>query len=279
MFFRKQRKEKKVAVGKYHLLANVAHPVEAYLTEHKYYSRNFPRIAKYIEKKYQLYSIIDVGANIGDSIALLRSYDVQQKIYAIEGDPIYFDLLQKNISQFKDAAIFKAFLGEESKTENLTNDSSMGTGRLTASAASIVIEKLDDFVTTNHLTGVKLLKIDTDGFDLKILRGAFQFIEANLPVIFFEYDAVFLEEQHENGVDIFIQLKSRGYATALFYDNYGKFLLSLNIENMVAIEQLYGYMKKREGAFQYFDVCLFHKNDDDIAKDVIEKEMMFFEGA
>jgi hypothetical protein len=91
--FRSKKKNtgpKQVQVGNYSLTANAEHPIEHYLKQFKYYSRNLPRIAKHIESKYPTYGIVDVGANIGDTLALLRSGDVNQTLYAIEGEPSYF---------------------------------------------------------------------------------------------------------------------------------------------------------------------------------------------
>jgi hypothetical protein len=35
-------------------------------------------------------------------------------------------------------------------------------------------------------------------------------------------------------------------------------------------------MSDKTGAFQYYDVCVFHSDDDALADDVITKEMAFY---
>jgi FkbM family methyltransferase len=268
---------KQVQVGNYSLIANSIHPVGDNLRHNKYYSRNLPRIAKYMESKYPTFGIIDIGANIGDTVALIRSADVKQHVYSVEGEPTYLSLLNQNATQFNDLTVFETFLGENTDRLTGTTEVTDGTARLNKNAsAHIEVKKLDDLAKDNNLKNIKLLKIDTDGFDFKILRGGFQFIKEQTPVIFFEYDADYLEEQGENGTDIFNSLHELGYNAAIFYDNYGKMLLSLNIDNAQLITQLYSYMRKREGAFGYYDVCVFHKNDDGLAQEVIEKETAFF---
>jgi len=274
---RKNNKPKQVQVGDFSLTAVGDHPVQNNLHHHKYYSRNLPRLAKYIETKYPVYGIIDVGANIGDTAALIRSANVNQTIYAIEGEPTYFKLLQKNAVLFKDLTIYETFLGENTGAVTIATEVTDGTARLnTESKREITIKKLDDLAVEAGFKNVKLLKVDTDGYDLKILRGAFSFIAENKPVIFFEYDAVYLEEQAEHGTDIFEQLRTRGYNKLIYYDNYGKLLLSAATDNKALIEQLYGYMRKKEGAFPYYDVCAFHRDDDALAEECISKEMAFF---
>jgi FkbM family methyltransferase len=274
---RKNSKPKQVQVGDFSLTAVGDHPVQDNLNGFKYYSRNLPRLAKYIEAKYPAFSIIDIGANIGDTVALLRSAKVNQPIYAVEGEPTYFTLLHKNVQQFKDVTIYESFLGENSGVATVATEVNDGTARLNQeSKRDITIQRLDDLAIEKDFKDVKLLKIDTDGYDLKILRGGFNLIKAARPVIFFEYDAVYLEEQEENGTDIFEQLHDKGYNKIIYYDNYGKLLLSTTTDNKPLIKQLYGYMRKKEGAFPYYDVCAFHKGDDALADECISKEMAFF---
>src|SRR4051812_47952496 len=100
---------KQVQVGNYSLLANGIHPVEGNLNYYKYYSRNLPRIAKYMENKYPVFGIIDIGANIGDTVALIRSYDVNQQIFSVEGEPTYISMLKHNMTLFKDVTVFETF--------------------------------------------------------------------------------------------------------------------------------------------------------------------------
>lgn len=273
-----KKKIKKVRVGNYELLADRDHRIEEYLDAHEFYSRNLPRIARLMEAKYPKYSIIDIGANIGDTVALFRSYQVDQMVYCVEGDPGYYELLQQNAKQFKNVQLFRAFLGEETATATFEVDKSEGTAKLnTVTSNEIRLKKLDDLVKEDQLQNVKLLKIDTDGFDLKIIRGGLQLIEEQKPVIFFEFDAVSITEQKEDGPAIFKLLKERGYNKILFYDNYGRLLLPVNADDETAIQHLYRYTKYGKGAFEYYDVCVFHDTDSELCRQVIEKEGAFFD--
>ena len=277
VFKNKKKSLIKVRINEFELVAPADHKIEVYLKEFRYYSRNLPRIAKYIESRYEKYNILDVGANIGDSIALFRSMNVKQHIYAVEGEMSFFGLLQKNIKEFSDVTVFNYFLGDETKQERLVLDVSKGTGKLTATEnETIEVKALDEFVKENNLKDIKLLKIDTDGFDLKILRGGFATIRLYKPILFFEYDAVYLTEQGDNGILIFEDLAKLGYSKILYYDNFGKFLISITTADTAMIKQLYAYIAKHEGAFPYFDVCLFHESDDELAEMIIQKELEFF---
>ncbi|WP_311951290.1 FkbM family methyltransferase [Mucilaginibacter terrae] len=268
---------KQVKVGQYTLWANAQHPIQSYLETHKYYSRNLPRLAKYIEEKYSSYSIIDVGSNIGDSVALIRSADVKQPIFCFEGEHEYYKLLQTNLQQFNNVTAYEAFLGENNETKSGATEVSDGTAKLNLKAGSeIEVKSLTDLAIANNINNIKLLKIDTDGFDFKILRGAITLIEKNKTILFFEYDAAYLEEQGENGVTMFKILNKSGYNKLLFYDNFGKLLINLTTIDTDQITLLYNYMRKKEGAFPYYDVIAFHCEDDDLADKVIAAEVDFF---
>lgn len=280
-FFRSKKNQplrKTVKVGNYSLVANYEHPIEEYLSQFKYYSRNFARIAKYIEEKYSVYQIIDVGANIGDSVALLRSAKVDQFVHMIEGDPTYFNLLEANLPLFTHVKAYQTFLGEETKEENILIDNSRGTANISTGSGqnTINIVQLDELVKKNKIQNIKLLKTDTDGFDFKILRGSFEIIQRDRPVLFFEYDSVFLEQQNDNGLAIFEDFKKFGYRTMLYYDNFGKFILSVTLNDNELLAQLFAYIKRKESAFPYYDVVVFHESDEELAQEVIKKELAFF---
>ncbi len=283
-FFKKVSKKKdesslkELNIEGFKLLAPKEHMIEFYLNKYKYYSRNLARIAKYMESKYSSYNIIDIGANIGDSIALLRGGNVSQQIFAVEGEPQYYKLLEQNLKQFSNIKAFECYLGEETKEEKLIMQTELGTSKLSKDTGQgIKVKKLDDFVDENKLENIKLLKIDTDGFDLKILRGAWDLLKTSSPVLFFEYDANYLDENGEDAIDIFNQLASIGYKKILYYDNFGRLLISVTTDDKALIRQLYAYIKKGEGAFHYYDLCVFHELDEDLAKLVIKKEMEFFQ--
>ena len=280
-YFKELKKKKKgfkqVQVGNYQLTADNQHLIEDYLTNHKYYSRNLPRIAKYLESKYPVYAIVDVGANIGDTIALLRSEGVNQMVYLIEGEHTYFDLLQKNLKQFTNFISIHSFLGENNDIAAGFVDAKDGTAKIKLEAGKqTTIRQLDTVATDYAFKTIKLLKTDTDGFDFKVIRGSYALINKDKPVLFFEYVAAFINELDPDGNRTLKELQQIGYDKALFYDNYGKLLISTELRNTQQLQQLFIYMDNGDGAFPYYDVCVFHKDDDALADEIIALEMAYY---
>lgn len=282
-----QQKRKKIRIGSFDLIANQAHQIENHLKQYSEYSRNLPRIATIVNEKWTNYNIIDVGANIGDTVALLRSESIDNKIYCIEPVKDYFDLLKHNTQQFLNIKLFNYWLSEfndhkligselnESTKTALNVEIKSGTARQKTSgeATKFNVITLSQLVSNESITNVKLLKIDTDGYDFKIIRGGLDFIKSQKPILFFEYDAFYLTESNDDGwLTLALLRDTANYEQALYYDNFGRFLCSFSLKNERQAKQLLRYIKNYSGAFPYFDVCLFHEDDADLAEKTIEME-------
>ncbi|HWK05473.1 MAG TPA: FkbM family methyltransferase [Puia sp.] len=272
--------QRKVQVGKFSLSANESHLIEEYLAIYKYYSRNLARIAKGVSETYEEGSIMDVGANIGDSIALIRSENCDSQIYAIEGDKNYFNLLKQNAdSLFKKVVISNVFFGENKATIKSDLVAVGGTLNLKQNSDSdnnVEIITLDEYVAAKEIKNLKLIKVDTDGFDLMILRGGLKTIESQKPVLFFEYDDEYLKQNKEDGLETLNQLRGLGYDKIMYYDNYGRYLTSASLDDTAIIEDMYSYIRNGKGAFPYFDLCIFHNSDSGLADRIINKERLYF---
>jgi FkbM family methyltransferase len=262
-------------VGQAKIKLNTEHTLPKILEKWPNYSSNLPRIASFIKTKYKDLVLIDIGANVGDTVALIRKKEYFP-IICIESDDEYYDLLSQNIKQFKGVSIFKYFLGENLGTIKGSTEKANGTAKIIVAGNNIEIITLDKFIEMHPKSQkAKILKIDTDGYDLKIIRGGLNYIKKTKPILFFEYDEVYLSKNNDDGLSTLKELETIGYNKIIFYDNFGRFLLSTKLKNFKLIEQLHSYIKGKKGAFPYFDLCIFHKTDDDMALECIKNELKF----
>lgn len=268
---------KTVRVGNYSLTANQSHLIEVHLREHPLYSRNVARLVKLFTKKYPDLGIIDVGANIGDTVALLRTEDVNNKVYCVEGEPTFWGFLAKNLTQFQNVESFRTFLGEKTETLKLSLGTTSDSQSLDWDEHSegIKVRRLDELSVEENFDDAKVLKIDTDGFDLKIIRGAEGLLKKSQPMIFFEYDNLLFAKNDENALPTLQMLQKLGYDKIIYYDNFGKLVTSTSLKNEVQLQQLDNYIAEYSGAFPYYDVCIFHENDEVIAEKIIKIESKF----
>lgn len=265
-------------LGKKPLWINLSHELPFLLTTHPNYNANLPRIAWKVKEKYPEMKCIDVGANIGDTVALLREA-TPFPILCIDGEQRFIEILQKNIAFFPDVFIENTFLGEETGTKILNVRVEKGTAHLESidtnqnriylQTLDHVLEHWPDFITA------KLIKIDTDGFDGNVIRGAKQFLSRSQPVIFLEYDPYLLEKQGDNGLLLLEELRKIGYAYVLIYENVGDFMISVNLDEKRTLEEIHLYFSARNGR-KYCDICLFHKNDEDLFENCRRTEPFYY---
>jgi hypothetical protein len=135
---------------------------------------------------------------------------------------------------------------------------------------------LDDAIKETDLHRVKLLKIDTEGFDGRVLRGSQNVLKIGRPVVFFEYNREILSPLGEEGLSIFANLKNHGYRSALFWDHSSRFMLGTSLNDMAIIEDLHDYVdfleEKPLSCLCYLDVCIFHEFDQDLAEECLNTE-------
>jgi len=141
---------------------------------------------------------------------------------------------------------------------------------------TVHLHSLDDVLSDfEDIKDYKLLKIDTEGYDTKILRGSFNFLKKTMPIIFLEYNRDNMERIGEKGIDVLDMLREIGYSIVLVYEGMGRFILSASLNDTKMIRQLHGYIDGKKSAIYYFDLCVFHSSDEDIASAFIENEEKF----
>lgn len=234
------------------------------------------RLTSLLRRKYPNLAAIDVGANVGDTACIIKSAE-DIPLLCVEGDEFTFGFLQKNIAQFRNTTAHKLFLGE--KTGVASVDFEKAGWNLTLkpgtspSASSIKLTSLDDFMATQpDGPAFKLLKIDTEGFDCSIIRGALNYIQKVTPVITFEYNRGNMDAIGEPGLPTFSMLQGLGYARIAFHDQNGRFLLSASLENSNLIKDLHDYADCVRGRIGYLDITVFHESDTDLADAFVELE-------
>jgi len=146
--------------------------------------------------------VFDVGANIGNYSRRVREANSSARIYAFEPHPATYRKLQDNVAGLHIEAV-NAGAGSLRGTLHLY-DYAEDDGSTHASLYLDVIEKirekkatvhevkvvtLDDFAEQHGITRVHLLKIDTEGYELEVLKGFRKHLEANqVDLIHFEFN-------------------------------------------------------------------------------------------
>jgi FkbM family methyltransferase len=263
-------------VGRYSIRLPRSNPVSMIYVTHPEYNSQLSALVTLLQAKYPKMSAIDIGANAGDTACIIKSA-ADIPLVCIEGDDNVFQFLQDNIRQFQNVTAHKMFLGEQTGTiaatfEKAGWNTTIKPGESSA-AQTIRIMSLDDFLAGQPVAGgCKLIKIDAEGFDCSIIRGAAKFLQQTRPVITFEYNRDNMEAIGEKGWETLAMLRGLGYSQVAFHDNNGRFFTAADFANDGLIRDMLDYADGKRSEIYYFDLTVFHQDDADIAKNFVNDE-------
>lgn len=260
-----------VTVGKFKLVMRSNSLLPDIFKSNPDYSSELGRVVAAALSKYSDLRVIDVGANFGDSVAIVKS-SADIPVLCVEGDEQCLQLLKENAKQFRDVSIYQLFLGERSETITAHFEKQGWNTTIVpsqnGSLSGVQLNCLDDFLAEQGDSSCyKVLKIDTEGFDCRIIRGGEKFIREVKPVITFEYNRDGMRRIGEDGFSTLRLLRDIGYNNILVYDGQGRLLTAFefNQANEQLLKDLHTYANGSNGAIYYYDLCLFHKEDEDVA--------------
>lgn len=269
-------KEVPVKVGSFTLTFPTNNPLIKTYNEQPDFATEIGRLVKYTLTKYPKLIFIDVGANAGDTIATVKSVS-DVPVIAVEGDNFSYSYLKKNTAAFQNVTLYNTFLGEKAGKLSVALEKQGWNTTIIPDATTqnvIDLKTLDEVIAAHSedMSRMKVLKIDTEGFDTKIIRGAENFIRSIKPVIYFEYNRDNMSAIGEDGLAALKQLAGWGYDQVLFYDDRGRFVVGTDITNERVIKNLHDYADGRRGLIYYYNVCLFATHDRDLAMKTITAE-------
>lgn len=122
-------------------------------------------------------TIFDVGANVGQTAQRLRDAFPKATIYCFEPVRAMFEKLQKSLSGDRHMQFFQVALGSASGTGKIylgdhPTTSSLVEPENPRGFEEVRIETIDSFCRARGIERIDLLKVDAEGFDLEVLKGA-----------------------------------------------------------------------------------------------------------
>ena len=157
--------------------------------------------------------VIDVGAHQGEFIVKLSKLFNIKNALSFEPNPKVFKILNNKTNDLQNKNVLKTFnlgLGENNKTELLNvniDTSSSSINKLNEESnyfirkyrilnffknknitkpVQIKVEKLSDILKKCEVNQIDLLKIDTEGYELSVLKGVINNLK-DIKVIYFEH--------------------------------------------------------------------------------------------
>jgi len=166
--------------------------------------------------------MFDVGTNIGEvCMTAAGLVGPRGMVYAFEPDPISFRKLTGNLALNRFGNIFASNvgLGDAPATLQMKVDcpTNRGANRIqrgpqTGDTFSIHIDTLDAFVAQRELRRLDMIKIDVEGFELSVLKGAHQALTRFRPRLFVEVSDRNLRQQGTNAAELIAFIRAAGYS-------------------------------------------------------------------
>lgn len=186
-------------VGRYGLVV----PQDDYVGRSiKYFGDLDKKVTWVIEKVLQPGDIaIDIGANLGlISFKMLERVGVSGKVIAFEPQSRMISYLEKSIvhNDIKNIHLQKLGLGDSPETLQLSIPfHNSGAASFSAEVGShfeeVPVTTLDDFHREHGLEGVRLIKVDVEGFEPRVFWGGKEFLTTVKP------DVIVFEENRKTG--------------------------------------------------------------------------------
>lgn len=176
-------------------------------------------------------TVLDIGANIGRTVLRAAvAVGPLGRVVGFEPDPLNFSRLQRNISlnPYTNIRLMPVGLGPQNTELKLfvSSGSNRGGNRIAESGSGeysvVPVRRLDELSDELRLDRVDLIKIDVEGFELNVLRGARALLQQFRPVLFLEVNEHFLNLQGDSGRELILFLKELGYQRFTRTDIYEK---------------------------------------------------------
>jgi FkbM family methyltransferase len=187
--------------------------------------------------QYTIEVFFDVGAHGGDTTIRARHNFVNCRIIAFEPHPKTFRQLSENTTKIPNVELFNLALGSASGEKTMFEYNESKTNSLLPNAQFAVRfrEKnvigqiqvdcltLDEFCSESSIRKIDVLKIDTEGFDLEVLKGATSMLaQRAIKFIYFEFNDIAPRSGTSGGALIPIDqlIRAYGYRFIATYNEY-----------------------------------------------------------
>jgi FkbM family methyltransferase len=164
-------------------------------------------------------TVIDVGTNIGETLLNFARINQTGVNIGFEPIPAIFSKAKLNIqlNSFENIVLENVGLSSADDTLSFQVPNEHNSGGIFLVKHSddnierVRVMKLDDYVGRENLKEISLIKIDVEGFEMNVLRGAKETIRKFRPALFVEINDGFLRREGSSAKEVFAFLEDLGY--------------------------------------------------------------------
>lgn len=173
----------------------------------------------------------DIGANIGFfSLIAAKRVAAEGNVYSFEPIPSNVALIRRNaeLNSLRTIRVFSEAVGSKSGRAELVVTKHIGGAALASvelppdarSRMTVDIVTVDDAVTRHGLRPPTLMKIDVEGAEIDVLRGAIGTLRAHKPKLIYEIDDATQEGVQRKAQDIAAFMETARYSVQPLPNSY-----------------------------------------------------------
>lgn len=173
--------------------------------------------------------VLDIGANVGShSLPIASHVGESGKVYAFEPVPWAVNKFKRNLelNNFNNITLETIALSDVNEEMDMKFRASFKLGSKSGvgqdgkiddgwwdecEQVKVRMETLDSYVLHNQISHIDLIKLDVDGFEGKVIRGALDTLKRFQPILIMEIAPTWTEMRGDNMKDILHELEQFGY--------------------------------------------------------------------
>lgn len=266
-------------IGKYRIDLGCDHMLSQYQMDYPMYDRFLGELSKYLQSDKWA---IDIGANVGDSVFLLREHS-DIRILAVEPVTDYYKLLCKNVAQLSEVYTEKYIISMHDKRQykmiehNGTAFAEDIEGGIQNEISAITLKNLLEIKKVEP-ENVQMIKIDTDGFDAECIMSLDTMIHQINGFIYLEnfFDTREVHDRYDAAYDF---LDSNGYKHFFIFDNFGNYLCEGDSDTVKSVNHylLRGVIGDSARTIPYIDILTVKDDLYRTAKRAVEDYVKIFD--
>ena len=254
----------KEQIGNVQLWLPPEHLLPIYKNKYPLYDSFLPVLAKRLPERS---TVIDVGANIGDTCKSMISANSSLNFICVEPDNKFFQYLKFNtrkipLDQIKLHKVLVTTTLDSYKLVGKGGTKSMVVTKKSGMKSTTLDNMYDDLKTDSLIS---LIKSDVDGYDFDVLLSGKSIISKYQPLVFSEFSFI-----DSRSIDKYLELVkymiSANYITAFLFKNTGEF------DSLISLNKLEEFLRKQVDAnnqfstVSYFDILFSASNFQKIAE-------------
>lgn len=192
--------------------------ISDYFSHYVYYGFSDSSLSVLLSLVREGDKVIDVGANIGVVGLRLARKIFPGKVLSIEPDKTNFEAASQNVrrNEVTNLSLLNIAVGHRQGT-GVMHERAPGNragNRMAPDGTTgyeVTMNLLDALVEVDQLRPVRLLKIDVEGYELRVLKGSRRLLQEDRPLLFVEIDDNNLRDQGDSAAELVHVIWSMGY--------------------------------------------------------------------